>query len=195
MNVTLSGVLKDPYNNNLANATILFETEKTSNQTLKSTSAKVNTDNVGAYSITVPYGTYTIKVKQSNNNTYHTIATGIRVSESTTADNLNTLITEIIDDSEYKPEYIIQIENLKQQVYQARDEVVGIQIELQGAVDTIESYETRLSAVEGYEFSAALSGLNDTSIISQEPSSFGLRISGLEYRIPSLMAASNTGLF
>lgn len=161
MNVTLSGVLRDPYNNNLANATIVFETEKTSNQTLKSTSAKVNTDNVGAYSITVPYGTYTIKVKQSNNNTYHTIATGIRVNDSSTATTLNQLITEAVDIDDV-PDLILQIESLKQDIVdlrdenvlirnetqQLRDEVIGIEIELQGSVDTIQTYETRLSDLE-----------------------------------------------
>lgn len=161
MNVTLSGVLKDPYNNPLANATIVFETEKTSNQTLKSTNAKVNTGSDGAYSITVPYGTYTIKVKQENHNSFQTIATGIRVNESSTATTLNQLITEAVDIDDV-PDLILQIVSLKQDIVdlrdenvlirnetqQLRDEVVGIEIELQGSVDTIQTYETRLSDLE-----------------------------------------------
>ena len=88
--LTLSGILKTPAGQPLANVEIRFYALMTGSNTLKSTTGSINTDSAGKYTVTLPVGQHRVTVRQGN--TRPEIIGVVQVTENTVATSLNELL-------------------------------------------------------------------------------------------------------
>ncbi|MCT7656178.1 DUF4376 domain-containing protein [Oceanimonas sp. NS1] len=90
MSITVSGILKTPAGNLLANTEIKFQAVANSSNVLQGTTGLITTGNDGSYSATLAHGSHRVTVRQGNTRP-ETIGL-VHISADTTANTLNDLL-------------------------------------------------------------------------------------------------------
>lgn len=110
MSLRISGTLYDPFGAPAVAATVRFTAESTSTEILDCYVATATVDSVGAYSLDIQFGTYTIESRQEHDSQWCVLAKGVVIDESVASDDLNVLILESDPDGPGSPSLSAQID-------------------------------------------------------------------------------------
>ncbi|WP_145594143.1 prophage tail fiber N-terminal domain-containing protein [Yersinia aleksiciae] len=113
MSVTVSGIMINPVGEPVVNAQITLTAITNSLTVLNAFSATVRTDNIGAYSIQLEEGSYSITVAANGRSFVYGAVT---LDNTTGPSTLNQLLKQQIMESELTPDVILYFRQIQQQV-------------------------------------------------------------------------------
>ncbi|WP_186370332.1 prophage tail fiber N-terminal domain-containing protein, partial [Yersinia bercovieri] len=168
MSVIVSGIMINPVGEPVVNAQITLTAVVNSLTVLKTFSATVRTDNVGAYRIQLEEGSYSITVAANGRSFVYGAVT---LDDTTGPSTLNQLLKQQIMESELTPDVILYFRQIQQQVANDLATIITLESRATDATeiasnsrDEAKQYatdlETALAVAKGYRDESGVSAAN-----------------------------------
>lgn len=113
MAITLSGTLRDPYGNPIPKAHIEFRAEKTNALVVATSTSVAVTDEHGQYITLVNPGSYAVRIKFSNSNSWTLLGRHVAIRDDMVSTSLNDVLVNAKEEAELTPQVILTFQSIK----------------------------------------------------------------------------------